>query len=142
MSRWFVRLCGLLIAFRAFTNFAKLSQGEDAVLVFFGQILKGADTTVLAAVIGLFMLVTGVAMVIGSRWALPLVSAYAAYVGVNLLAWTISNPGEFERVGRTLSPGSEGAALVWIGAAGFLGYCAAALGTTAGPAWVLYRGRR
>ena len=122
MSRWFVRICGFLIAFRAFTNFNKLFQGEDAVLVFFGQILKGSETTILAAVIGLFMLATGVA--------------------VNLLAWTITNPGEFERVGRTLSPGSEGAAIVWIGALGFLGYCAIALGTTAGPAWVLYRERR
>jgi hypothetical protein len=141
MSRWFVRLCAALIILRSFTNFAKLSHGDEAVLVFFGQILRGSDTTVLAVVVGLFMLVTGVAMLIGSRWAYPLAAAYAAYVAVNLVAWTALNPGEFERVGRTLSDASDPTALRWIGVAGFLGYCVVALGTTALPAWILRRQR-
>lgn len=62
MSRWFVRLCAALIILRSFTNFAKVSHGDEAVLVFFGQILRGSDTTVLAVVVGLFML---------ASWAKP-----------------------------------------------------------------------
>src|SRR5262245_35222289 len=98
MSNWFIRLCGLLIVLRSFTNFAKLLQGDEAVLVLFGQILHGADAATPSVIVGLFMLATGVAMLTGSRWALPLVSVYAAYVAINLVAWTITNPDEFERV--------------------------------------------
>ena len=87
------------------------------------------------------MLATGIAMVIGSRWAGPLVGIYAAYVAVNLVTWTITNPGEIERVGRRLSSASDPASLWWIGAAGFFGYCVVALATTAGPAWLLRRRR-
>jgi hypothetical protein len=138
---WFIRGCGLLIALRSLTNFAKLLQGDDAVLVVFGQILHGGAAALPAAVIGAFMLATGVAMLIGSRWAAPLVAVYAAYVAVNLVAWTATNPGELERVGARLSSASDPATLRRIGAAGFLGYCLVALGTTAVPAWLLYRRR-
>lgn len=141
MSRWFVRICAALIIFRAFTNFAKLFQGEQATLVFFGQILHGADTYFLAAVVGVFMLVTGLAMWRGGTWALPLIGVYAAYVTTNLLAWTIANPGELDRVGRMLGEPSDPSLLRPIGAALFLGYCVVALIITAGPAWILYRER-
>ena len=141
MSQWFVRICGLLIVLRSFTNFAKLFQGADATLVIFGQILHGGAAAAPAALIGLFMLVTGAAMLIGSRWARPLVTIYATYVAINLVAWTITNPDEIEHVGRRLSDATDPHALRSIGAAGFLGYCVVALGTTALPAWVLHRQR-
>lgn len=142
MSTWFIRLCGLLIALRSFTNFAKLFHGDDAVLVLFGQILRGGDAAVPSLIVGLFMLATGVAMMAGSRWALPLVAIYAAYVAVNLLAWTITNPEEFERVGRSLGSDADTSAAQRTGALGFLGYCIVALGTTALPAWMLWRRRQ
>jgi len=141
MTRWFIRACGLLIALRSLTNFAKLFQGDDATLVIFGQILHGSAGFVPAALVGLFMLVTGVAMLIGSRWAGPLVAVYAAYVAVNLVAWTITNPGELEHVGARLSNATDPSSLRWIGAAGFFGYCIVALGTTALPAWLLRKPR-
>lgn len=141
MASWFVRACGLLIALRSLTNFAKLFQGDDAVLVMLGQILHGGDAAIPSLLVGLFMLVTGIGMVMGRRWAAPLVAVYAAYVAINLLAWTITNPGEIERVGRRLSSASDPTALWWIGAAAFLGYCIVALGTTAVPAWLLRRQR-
>lgn len=141
MSDWFIRGCGLLIVLRSFTNFAKLFQGDEAVLVLVGQILRGADAFVPAALIGLFMLVTGIAMLVGSRWAFPLVAVYAAYVAVNLLAWTITNPEEFVRVGARLSDASDPSTLRTTGALGFVGYCIVALGTTALPAWMLHRRR-
>jgi hypothetical protein len=141
MSRWFIRICGLLIVLRSLTNFAKLFQGDEAVLVLFGRILHGNAVAVPAALIGLFMLVTGIALLIGSRWAGPLVTAYAAYVAINLLSWTVTNPDEIEHVGRRLSSASDPTTLWWIGAAGFFGYCVVALATTALPAWLLIRRR-
>jgi len=141
MSRWFIRACGLLIVLRAFTNFAKLFQGGDATLVTFGRILHGADTAVPAALIGSFMLATGIALLVGSRWAAQLVAVYAAYVAINLVAWTATNPGEIERVGHRLSSATDPTTLWWIGVGGFFGYCVVAIATTAGPAWLLFRRR-
>lgn len=139
MSTWFVRLCAVLIVLRSFTNFAKLGHGDNAVLVFFGQILRGSETTILAPLVGLFMLVTGLAVLASRTWALPLLAIYAVYVMVNLLSWTITNPGEFERVGGLLSSSTDPAYLRSVGIAGFVGYCIVALGTTALPAWIVYR---
>src|SRR3989442_14992228 len=99
MSRWIVRICAALIILRAFTNFAKLFQGDAAMLIFFGQILRGPDTTILSSVIGVFMLVTGLAMWMGGRRAFPLIAENAANVARNLLAWTDTITGEIERVG-------------------------------------------
>ena len=142
MSKWFIRLCGLLIVLRSFTNFAKLFQGDDATLVIFGQILHGSAAGLPAVLVGLFMLVTGAAMLLDSRWAAPLVTAYAAYVAINLVTWTITNPDELERVGRRLSDATDPNALRRTGTAGFIGYCIVALGTTAVPAWLLWRQRK
>jgi hypothetical protein len=82
-----------------------------------------------------------IALLIGSRWAGPLVTTYAAYVAINLLSWTVTNPDEIEHVGRRLSSATDPASLWWIGAAGFFGYCVVALATTALPAWLLIRRR-
>lgn len=141
MARVYVRICALLIVLRSFTNFAKLTQGEQAVLVFFGQILHGATAFAPAALVGLFMLVTGIAMWRFDRWALPLSALYALYVLVNLLAWTLTNPGEFDRVGRMVVSASDPAELQWYGHLAFLGYCAVAIATTAVPAWLLWKQR-
>ncbi len=141
MSRWFIRVCAVLIVLRSFTNFAKLLQGDDATLVTFGHILHGGAVRLPAALIGSFMLLTGVAMLIDGRWAGRLVAVYAAYVAVNLATWTFVNPGEIERVGRRLSSAGDPTTLWRIGARGFLGYCVVALATTAVPAWLLYRRR-
>jgi len=139
MARWFVRVCGVLIVLRSLTNFAKLTQGAEATLVTFGQILHGPAAFLPALLVGLFMLATGVAMLVDSRWGGPLAAAYAAYVFLNLVTWTATNPGEIERVGRRLSSASDPSTLWWIGAVGFLGYCVVAVVTTAGPAWLLLR---
>lgn len=141
MSVIFVRVCAVLIVLRSLTNFAKLFQGDTAMLVLFGQILRGGDAAVPAALVGVFMLITGIALWTGGRWALPLITAYAAYVALNLLAWTVTNPGELERVGRMVSSATDPGALRWSGALAFLGYCIVALGTTAGPAWILAQRR-
>ncbi len=92
MSR-FIRGCGALIILRSLTNFAKLFQGDGAVLVMFGQILHGNQVVVPPAVIGTFMLVTGIAMLTRSRSAAWLIAAYALYVAINLVAWIAQRGG-------------------------------------------------
>lgn len=140
MSNIYVRVCAVLIALRAFTNFAKLFR-DDAILVFFGQILRGGEVAVPAVLIGVLMLATGVAMWTGGKWALPLIAVYAAYVFVNLIAWTVGNPAELERVGGMVSSATDPADLRLRGTLAFMGYCLVAVGTTAVPAWILWQRR-
>jgi hypothetical protein len=141
MSRLFLRICAVLIVFRAFTNFVKLFQGDGATLVFFGRILHGGTVAVPAVVVGLFMLAAGVALWNAGKWALPLVGVYAAYVTVNLLSWLLINPEQLELVGRRVSSASDPNVLYRNGALAFAGYCIVALATTAGPAWILWKQR-
>jgi hypothetical protein len=141
MSRTFVRVCAVLIVLRSFTDFAKLFQGDAATLVLFGRILHGSDAALPSLAVGLFMLVAGIGMWIGARWALPMAAVYALYVAVNLLSWTITNPEELVHVGQRFSKSTDTAELRRIGAAAFFGYCVVALGTTAGPAWILWKRR-
>jgi hypothetical protein len=142
MATTFVRVCAALIVLRSFTNFAKLFQGESATLVLFGQILRGADAALPSLIVGAFMLVTGIALWTGARWAFPLIVAYAAYVAVNLLTWSVMNPEEFQHVGARFSSSTDAAELYRTGIIAFLGYCLVALGTTAGPAWILWKRRQ
>jgi hypothetical protein len=139
MSRVFVRACAALIAFRSLTNIAKVFQGDDAILVFFGQILRGGEAALPALAVGVFMLVTGVAMWKPARWAFPLIAAYAAYVPVNLILWTVNNPRELERVGALVSSEADAAALPWYGGLAMVAYAVVAIGTTMGPAWILWK---
>lgn len=141
MSLIFIRVCAVLIGLRALTNFGKLFQGHDAVLVFFGQILHGNDVAVPAFGVGLFMLVTAIAMWKPSRWAFPLIAAYAAFVAMNLVLWTLTNPAELVRVGSRFSSATDPVRLRWFGLLGMLGYSLVALATTAGPAWLLWKRR-
>jgi hypothetical protein len=77
-----------------------------------------------------------------SRWALPLIAVYAPYVFINLLAWTVVNPAELERVGGMVSSATDAGNLRLRGGLAFLGYCIVALATTAVPAWILWKQRR
>lgn len=141
MSRVFVRICALLIILRSFTNFAKLFQGEEATLVLFGQILRGGDGAIPSLIVGVFMLATGTALWIGGKWALPLIAGYAAYVAINLLTWSLTNPEEFVHVGARFSSATDPSQLHQLGVLAYLGYCLVAIGTTAGPAWLLWKER-
>jgi hypothetical protein len=141
MANIYVRVCAVLIALRSLTNFRKVFAGDDVVLVFFGQILRGSDAALPSVLIGLLMLATGIAMWTGGKWALPLIAVYAAYVFVNLIGWTVANPEELERVGGMVSSATDPNDLRWRGGLAFLGYCVIALGTTAVPAWLLWTRR-
>lgn len=141
MALTFVRICGALILLRSFTNFAKLFQGEDALLVFCGQILRGSEVIFPAIGVGGFMLITGIGLLKPFRWAFSFIAAYALYVPVNLVVWTVTNPEELVRVGGLMSSASDPGTLRLFGLVGMLVYSIVAVGTTAGPAWLLYEGR-
>ena len=142
MANVFVKICAGLIVLRSFTNFSKLLQGDDTVLVMLGRILHGREVVAPAVVVGIFMLATGVMLWRGGRAALPLITTYAAYVAANLLLWVVVHPGELETVGRRLSSATDPATLRSIGGWAHAGYCVVALATTAGPAWMLWRRQR
>lgn len=142
MALLFVRVCGLLILIRSFTNFAKLFHGDDAILVFCGQILRGSEVIFPAIGVGGFMLITGIGLLKPFRWAFSFIAAYALYVPVNLILWTVTNPQELVRVGGLLSSATEPDTLRWFGLLGMLFYSVVAVGMTAGPAWILYGQRQ
>lgn len=141
MALIFIRICALLIGLRSLTNFAKLSQGSDAVLVFFGQMLHGSAVAVPAFGVGLFMLATAFTMWKPFKVALPLATTYAAFVLINLLSFVLSNPEQFQHIGMRVSSATDPSALRWWGMVAMGVYSALAIATTAGPAWLLWKRR-
>ncbi len=141
MARLYIGFCAVLIGLRSLTNFAKLFQGDDALMVFGGQILRGGSVVVPAIIVGAFMLATAVAMLARARPALPMLTAYAAYVAFNMLLWSALHGDEFVRVGGMLSSAIDPDRLWWAGVGGMIAYATVALATTALPAWLLYRER-
>lgn len=141
MALIFIRICALLVGLRSLTNFAKLSHGSDAVLVFFGQMLHGSAVFVPALGVGLFMLATAVAMWKPSKVALPLIAVYALFVFVNLVSFVLSNPEQFEHIGARVSSATDPNELRWLGMLAMGVYSALAIAVTAGPAWLLWKRR-
>ncbi|MBI3785936.1 MAG: hypothetical protein HY270_21290 [Deltaproteobacteria bacterium] len=141
MTLILIRICAVLIGLRSLTNFGKVLNPTESVLVCFGQILHGSAVPVPSFALGAFMLATAIAMWKPSRWALPLAASYALYVPINLVLWTFTNPEQIEHVGTRLSSSTSENQLWWFGALGFFVYSAVAIFTTAGPAWLLWRQR-
>jgi hypothetical protein len=137
----FIRICAVLVGLRSLTNFAKLSHGSAAVLVFFGQMLHGSAVFVPALGVGLFMLATAIAAWKPFKIALPLMTTYAVFVLINLVSFVLSNPEQFERIGMRISSATEPNELRWLGMLAMGVYSALAIATTAGPAWLLWKRR-
>jgi len=140
MAATYIRICAILIGLRSLTNFGKLTN-DDAVIVFFGAILRGGEVILPSVAVGVYMLATAVAMLLSARIALPLLVAYAAYVLINMAAWSFWQSHEFVRVGGMLSSATDPNTLWWWGIVGMIGYAAVAIATTALPAWLLWQQR-
>jgi hypothetical protein len=54
----------------------------------------------------------------------------------------VANPAELERVGGMVSSATDPGDLRLRGILAFMGYCLVAIGTTAVPAWILWKQRR
>src|ERR1700739_4317562 len=81
----------VLFALLALSNISKPLSGGRAGFVFFGTKTAGMANAILGPALGVFLLIYAVGIWSQKRWALPMAWAYAAYVLINLTAFTISH---------------------------------------------------
>jgi len=90
----FLTMAAVLFALLGVSNLLKPLQfgGAHTGFVFFGQRLAGTANAIIGPVFGLLLLAYAVGIWRMRRWALPLAWAYAGYVVVNLLLFSVRNP--------------------------------------------------
>jgi hypothetical protein len=116
----------ILFAMLAVSNFSKpFHLSPDVGFVFFGGKTHGMANAILGPAFGLILVVYAIGIWRMRRWVLPIAYAYAAYVILNLLLYTIRNAG---------SPGQPLRAFM-------LGYIVIAIGISASSAIILHRRR-
>ena len=116
----------VLFVVLAVSNFMKpLQLGRDTGFVFLGRRLAGTPNAVIGPLFGLYLLVYAIGIWNMRRWALPMGVAYAGYVVLNLILYSV----------RTPQP--PGAGYVVFG----IVYSAIAIGVSAGAVWLLARRR-
>ena len=116
----------VLFAMLAVSNLSKpFHLSPNVGFVFFGGKTHGIANAILGPVFGLMLIVYAIGIWRMRRWVLPIAYAYAAYVILNLLLYTIRNAGSADK-----PP-----------AAFMLGYMAIAIGVSAGCAILLHRRR-
>jgi len=86
----------VLFALLAFSNISKpLSRGR-AGFVFFGTKTAGVANAILGPAFGIFLLVYAVGIWRRKRWAVPMAWAYAVYVPINLILFTMKTPQRWQ----------------------------------------------
>jgi hypothetical protein len=84
----------VLFALLAVSNTLKpLGIGEQTGFVFFGQKLSGLPNLILGPLFGLYLAVYAYGIWNMKRFALPMGHAYATYVILNLILFSMRNPG-------------------------------------------------
>ncbi len=85
----FAVLFGLL----AISNLLKPFQlgGDQTGFVFFGQRLSGTANTIIGPIFGVYLLAYAIGIWNMRRWALPMAHAYATYVVLNLVLFSLRN---------------------------------------------------
>src|SRR5215831_12491455 len=84
----------VLFAILALSNFSKpFHLDPNAGFVFFGMKTHGIANAVLGPVFGLILIVYTVGIWRMRAWVVPIAVAYAAYVILNLLLFSIRNAG-------------------------------------------------
>src|SRR6516164_153047 len=82
----------VLFAILALSNFLKpFHLDPNAGFMFFGRKTHGLANAILAPLFGALLVVYSIGIWRMRRWALPIAYAYAAYVILNLLLYTIRN---------------------------------------------------
>ena len=116
----------VLFAILALSNFLKpFHLDRNAGFVFFGMKTHGIAKAILGPAFGALLVAYAIGIWRMRRWVLPIAYAYAVYVILNLLLYTIRN------VGSGKHPSS----------AFMLAYVAVAVGISAGSAVLLYSRR-
>jgi hypothetical protein len=114
----------VLFAILALSNCLKpFRLDANTGFVFFGMKTHGIANAILGPAFGALLVAYAIGIWRMRRWVLPIACAYAAYVILNLLLYTIRNAGS----GRQASP-------VFM-----LVYMAVAIGVSTGSAVLLYR---
>jgi hypothetical protein len=113
----------VLFALLALSNISKPLSGGRGGFVFFGTKTAGAANAVLGPAFGIFLLIYAAGIWQRRRWAVPMAWAYAAYVPINLVLFTIKTPEK------------------WPSPLFSLAYVAIALGVSWGSAILLTRRR-
>ena len=67
-------------------------EGPTTGLVFFGKRLSGAPDAILGPLLGIFLLIYAAGIWRMRRYAMPLAYAYAIYVTLNLVLFSVRNP--------------------------------------------------
>jgi hypothetical protein len=117
----------VLFAILALSNFLKpFHLDRNAGFVFLGMKTHGIANAILGPAFGALLVAYAIGIWRMHRWVLPIAYAYALYVILNLLLYTIRNAGS----SRQPSP-------VFM-----LVYMAVAIGVSTGSAVLLYRRRR
>jgi hypothetical protein len=98
----------ILFALLAVSNFLKpLQLSADEGFVFFGQRLTGFWNALLGPLFGVFLLVYSYGIWNMKRFAMPMSHAYATYVVINLIAFSMRNPSPestFEKIVAVVYP--------------------------------------
>ena len=94
-DRTLLRVCGICFCLLAVSNMTKfLEMSSNQGFMFFGMRQHGTPNLVWGWVFGLYLLIYGIGVLRMRAWALPMGTAYAAYVVVNLVLFMIRMPGE------------------------------------------------
>jgi hypothetical protein len=86
----------VLFALLALSNLSKPLSGGNAGFVFLGTKTVGIANAILGPAFGLFLLIYALGIWQQKRFALPLAWAYAAYVLINLILFTIKTPDRWQ----------------------------------------------
>jgi hypothetical protein len=117
----------VLFAILALSNFLKpFHLDPNAGFVFLGMKTHGIANAILGPAFGALLLAYAIGIWQMRRWVLPIAYAYAVYVILNLLLYTIRNGGSTR----------QGSPVFMIG------YIAVAIGVSAGSAVLLHRRKR
>lgn len=114
----------ILFVILALSNFSKpFHLDPNAGFVFFGFKTHGLANAILGPLFGLILITYAVGIWRMRRWVLPIAGAYAAYVILNLVLYSIRNAGSQNQPQPLF----------------MLAYIAIAVGVSAGSAILLYR---
>jgi hypothetical protein len=86
----------VLFALLGISNVSKPLSGGRAGFVFFGTKTAGLANAILGPAFGIFLLVYALGIWKQKRWAVPMAWAYAAYVPINLVLFSIKTPQRWQ----------------------------------------------
>lgn len=82
----------VLFVLLALSNLSKPLSRGNAGFVFFGTKTSGVANAILGPAFGIYLLIYAVGIWQQRRWSVPMACAYAIYVPVNMLLFSIKTP--------------------------------------------------